>query len=164
MTGPHKTWLTLTVGILALTAIYTVLLIRNGTALAGPLFCPVSKEVCATNACSKACPGNCPHPLQSARFWLGFVCAAGSTGLFLAWETNLLSPLLRGPIRPPATGEELLFTALITLLIGFNAGLFLWNKRYGSCPTGTRRATGIATAFGALALLCPACTGVPLPV
>jgi hypothetical protein len=100
--------------------------------------------------------------LMSAVFWRWFMISSLLAGLFLAWETDLLSPLVRGPIRMPATGEEIFFTALIVLLIGFDTGLYMWRKRFGSCPAGIKRATGIGAAFGALALLCPACTLIPI--
>jgi hypothetical protein len=100
--------------------------------------------------------------LTSGVFWIWFLVAGGLSGLFLAWETDLLNPILKGPIRPPATNEEMIFTALIVVLIGLVAGLYAWRKRFGSCPVGVKRATGIGAAFGAVALLCPACTLIPI--
>lgn len=100
--------------------------------------------------------------LASAVFWRWFVIACVLTGVSLAWEMNAFTPWLPGPIRPPVTGEERIFSAIIVLLIGFDAGLYGWHKRFASCPVGVRRATGLGGAFGALALLCPACTLIPI--
>jgi hypothetical protein len=115
-------------------------------------------------------PGRLSHETQermkpvlaSAVFWRWFVIASVFMGAVLAWEMNAFTPWLPGPIRPPITSEERVFTALIVLLIGFDAGLYGWRRRFGSCPAGVRRATGIGGMFGALALLCPACTLIPI--
>lgn len=98
----------------------------------------------------------------SALFWGSFLIATLFTGAVFAWELGLFAPALPGPLRPEATQEEFVFSVLIVLLIGLNTGLFLWQRRYGSCPVGVKRATGVAAFFGAAALLCPACTVLPI--
>jgi hypothetical protein len=100
--------------------------------------------------------------VTSAVFWRWFIITSLVMSIVLAWEMNLLSPTLPGPIRPPITTEEGFFTLLIVLLTGFDAGLYVWRRRHSSCPTGVRRATGLGATFGALALLCPACTLIPI--
>jgi hypothetical protein len=100
--------------------------------------------------------------LRSKDFWLPFTVTAVITGLFFAWEADAFMPYIPGPIRPPLTTEELIFTLLILLLLSLDVGLYAWRKRHGSCPVGSRRATGVGAALGALTLLCPACTLIPI--
>jgi hypothetical protein len=100
--------------------------------------------------------------LSSATFWISFVVGAAFMAAMLAWEMNLLAPWLPGLVRPAITTEEIIFSVLIVLLIGFDAGLYAWRRRFGSCPSGVRRASGLGAAFGVVALLCPACTLIPI--
>ena len=96
--------------------------------------------------------------LRSALFWRATLLALLCAGGFFAWEMNLLSPIgITGPMRPPVSTRELTLTVLIVILFSLNVGLFVWQKKQGSCPRGTRRAMGIAGAIGAIALICPAC-------
>ena len=100
--------------------------------------------------------------LRSKDFWLPFTLTALITGLFFAWEADAFMPYIPGPIRPPLTLEEWIFTLLILVLLSLDVGLYVWRKRHGSCPVGARRATGIGAVIGALTLLCPACTLIPI--
>ncbi len=118
-------------------------------------------SVCKPHAMSGTFENRMKRVLTSGIFWIAFIFTGGITALFFAWEIDLLSPLLPGPVRVPVNTEELLFTTLIVLFIAFNAGLFAWQRRNGSCPSGVRRATGVSTVFGGLALLCPVCTAIP---
>lgn len=81
-------------------------------------------------------------------------------GIFFAWELGEL-PWIPAPPRQPATAAEYGFTALLIALLAFNAGLVAWRRKHGSCPVGTRRASGLAGGLGALALLCPVCLFLP---
>jgi len=56
----------------------------------------------------------------------------------------------------------MLFTATLIGLFALNAGLFAWRRQQGTCPMGTRRASVLAGALGALALLCPVCLAIPI--
>lgn len=103
-----------------------------------------------------------PRFLRSPRFWLAFAAVFAVTGVLYAWQANLLSPWFPAPPRAPVTRGEELFSALLVLLFSLNAGLYVWRRAEGSCPIGTRRATGLAGVLGMTALLCPACTVIPL--
>ncbi len=103
--------------------------------------------------------------LFSGRFWIFCLGAMLIVGAFFAWQLGFLNPIgLHGPARIPFTAQELVMSVLITLLLGFNAGLYAWKRHAGSCPRGTRRASGAATALGAAALLCPVCAAGSLPL
>ena len=100
--------------------------------------------------------------LSSSVFWATFLTAGILSSLFFAWETDLLAAYVKGPLRPPVNTEEWIFSVGIILLFSLNVGLFFWGRKYGSCPRGVRRATGRGTVLGAVTLLCPACTVLPL--
>ncbi len=99
--------------------------------------------------------------LRTKTFWLAALPTALFAGAFFAWELGYLSPPLPLLPRPVPTGGELIFAVALSLLLALNAGLLNWQRAYGSCPLGTRRASGLAGAMGALALLCPVCILVP---
>ena len=100
--------------------------------------------------------------LRSTDFWLPYTITALITGLFFAWEADAFMPYIPGPIRPPLSPEEWTFTMIILILLSLDVGLYYWRRTRGSCPAGTRRATGIGAIAGALTLLCPACTLIPI--
>ena len=101
--------------------------------------------------------------LHSSIFWKTFVITGVVLGLFFAWELGQL-PIEGLPVPPRnnATDGEKLFTFSLIILIGLNMGLFFWRRSTGTCPVGTRRATGTAAAIGAIALLCPVCLLIPI--
>jgi hypothetical protein len=94
-------------------------------------------------------------------FLAPFVISLILTGGFFAWELGAF-PSLPHLLRPDPTDVELIFTTLIVFLIALNMGLLSVRKRMGTCPSGAKRATGIAGILGAAALLCPVCIAVPL--
>jgi Co/Zn/Cd efflux system component len=62
---------------------------------------------------------------------------------------------------PPETSEYM-FAAVLLLLLSVSAGLYMWHREHKSCPIGTGKASGIAGIVGAIALICPACTVIPI--
>lgn len=94
-------------------------------------------------------------------FWTWFLITLAITGAFFAWELKLIDLPLPMLPRPPATTFELTYTALLTILLSVDAGLFGWRRKSGSCPIGTKRTVGFAGTMGALALLCPVCLALP---
>lgn len=100
--------------------------------------------------------------LRSGRFWVPFLIVGALAGAFFLWELGFLSAYLRSLPRVEPTPAENVFTASLVFLLAVNAGLYSWQKRYGSCPVGTRHASGIGGAVGAFALLCPVCLLLPL--
>jgi len=99
--------------------------------------------------------------LRSKKFWLSFSVSALFMTAFFGWALGLFGDLLPKLPRPEAEMEELIFTALLIFLFALNAGLFVWCKDHGSCPIGTRRASGLAGSIGVLTLLCPVCLALP---
>lgn len=99
--------------------------------------------------------------LRSPAFWLPFAVSAAVTGSFFAWELGFFQAYLPGIPRPPALLWELVFTGILGLLLSLNAGLAVWQSRYGSCPVGVKSASGIAGIVGAVTLICPACILLP---
>jgi len=96
--------------------------------------------------------------LSTGRFWIATLIALLVTGLLFAWELNLLTDFgLPGLPRFAPSTRETALAMLIALLFSLNVGLLVWNKRYGVCPIGTKRATGAGGAIGAFALICPVC-------
>lgn len=98
---------------------------------------------------------------RSPAFWLPAILTMIVGGAFFAWELSLLPPIIPRLPRPVAGQEELLFTIVLIVLLGVDAGLWNWRRSHGSCPRGTRRATGVAGFVGAVTLLCPACLLLP---
>lgn len=99
--------------------------------------------------------------LRSGAFWgwagvIGLLC-----GAFFAWELGAI-PNIPAPPRQPLRTSELWFTSALTFFLALNAGLFNWHRKQGTCPIGTRRATGLGGAIGAMALLCPVCIFLPI--
>jgi len=99
--------------------------------------------------------------LRSNAFWSWAILAGLLSGVIFAWELGEF-PIVPSPPRPSATQNEIIFTVVLIALIAFNAGLFNWRRKFGSCPRGVRRATGIGGTIGAAALLCPACLILPI--
>lgn len=99
--------------------------------------------------------------LQSSHFWIPFVVTLILAGLFFAWELGMLIAFLPSVPRPSVLLSEWIFTLSLSLLLAFDIGLVVWQSRFGSCPRGVKRASGIATALGALTLICPACVLLP---
>ena len=96
--------------------------------------------------------------LSTHRFWSATLVALLATGLLFAWELNLLIDFgLPGPPRFAPSTREITLAILIALLFSLNVGLLVWNKRYGVCSIGTKRATGAGGTIGAFALICPIC-------
>ncbi len=99
--------------------------------------------------------------LRSPAFWLPFTVSLVLSGGFFLWELGYFQGFLPSLLRPQASAAELLFTAALALLLSFNAGLVVWQSRYGHCPLGVKRASSVAGAIGALTLICPACVLLP---
>lgn len=102
--------------------------------------------------------------LRSRLFWTPFVLTLILTSAFFAWQLDLLQMLIPAlPVLPrtPATPIDIFFTILLGLLLSLTAGLIVWNTREGSCPRGTKRATGVAGILGAITLFCPVCLVLP---
>lgn len=98
--------------------------------------------------------------LRSSVFWTWCIPAFIVAGAFFAWELRLL-PLPYELPRAPASSFELAYTATLVVLLSVAAGLFGWQRRFGSCPRGVKRAVGFAGTLGGLALLCPVCLALP---
>jgi len=99
--------------------------------------------------------------LRSGAFWSLAIVAGLLCSLLFAWELGAFPSLPTLPRLPVSTIETWFTVALITLL-AFNAGLFNWRRKHGTCPVGAKRATGIGGTVGAMALLCPACLLLPI--
>ena len=99
--------------------------------------------------------------LRSSSFWIPFFITFIVMAIFFAWELRMLPASIPAPSRPIPTGNELWFVATLTVLLAVNVGLYSWRTKAGSCPIGTKRATKIAGAMGALTLLCPVCILIP---
>lgn len=99
--------------------------------------------------------------LQSSLFWVPFAVTLILAGLFFAWELGVFIAYLPSVARPSVLFSEYLFTASLSLLLALDVGLVAWQSRFGSCPRGVKRASGIATALGALTLICPLCVLLP---
>ena len=99
--------------------------------------------------------------LRSKNFWIAFILAGLFFGLFFTWQLGLWI-LLPSPPRPQPTQEEYIFTSVIIFLFALNMGLFSWRRKYGSCPTGTRRAGTLAGVMTAATLCCPVCILIPI--
>jgi hypothetical protein len=100
--------------------------------------------------------------LQSRLFWIPFAVTLIVAGLFFAWELGVFIQFLPtiAP-RPSVLPSEFAFTASLSFLLALNVGLVVWQSRFGSCPRGVKRASSIATAIGALSLICPVCVLLP---
>lgn len=101
---------------------------------------------------------------RSPVFWLPFFVAFAACGLLFGWELGWFTGLIWTPPRPQPSTDELLFSALIVLLLCTDIGLISWRTRFGSCPRGTKRAAGIAGMLGAVTLLCPVCLVLPFSI
>ena len=99
--------------------------------------------------------------LTSSRFVLSFLAMASTTGVFFMWEIGLFKKWIPSLTRPAVTKWEIVFIVLLILLLSMNTGLLMWQKKYGSCPIGTKRMTGIAGMLGIVALVCPVCLALP---
>lgn len=102
-----------------------------------------------------------PRFLSSSFFWIPFIITILIAGLFFAWELGVFINILPSVARPSILLSEFLFTATLSLLLAFDIGLIVWHKKFGACPRGVKRASGLATALGALTLICPACFLLP---
>lgn len=100
------------------------------------------------------------HFTRTRAFWVFSLSSLAITSMFFAWELRLI-PLPYELPRAPASSFELAYTALLTLLLSFAAGLFGWQRRFGACPVGIKRTVGVAGTLGCLALLCPVCLALP---
>lgn len=99
--------------------------------------------------------------LHSNAFWKWAIAAGLLCSMFFAWELGAF-PSVPSPPRPAVTNGEIIFTAVLIALIALNAGLFNWRRKNGTCPIGTRRASGLGGTMGAVALLCPLCLLLPI--
>lgn len=99
--------------------------------------------------------------LRSSVFWTWFIVTLAVASLFFAWELRLVILPWFNLVRAPATTFELLYTGLLAVLLAMAAGLFGWQRRFGSCPVGVKRTFGFAGTLGGLALLCPVCLALP---
>lgn len=102
--------------------------------------------------------------LRSQHFWLPFIITLVVTVPFFAWELGLFEGILPTPPRPQAPDWEILFSGMIAFLLSLDAGLVIWESRFGSCPRGVKRATSVAGVIGAITLLCPACLLLPASI
>lgn len=100
--------------------------------------------------------------LSSATFWKWSLPTLALLVLFFGWELGKIALPIASPPRPEPTQLELWFSAVLIGLLSLNAGLFGYNKECGTCPIGAKRASGIAGAIGAVALLCPMCLLLPI--
>jgi hypothetical protein len=100
--------------------------------------------------------------LRSHLFWIPFAVTLIIAGLFFAWELGVfIGTLPTIAPRPSILPSEFAFTAGLSFLLALNVGLVVWQSRFGSCPRGVKRASSIATAIGALSLICPVCVLLP---
>lgn len=100
---------------------------------------------------------------HSRDFLTPFLLSLVVLGIFFTWELGYIPVLPQIPRVEPSAGDHF-FTAILIFLMSFDLGLFAWRRHHGSCPVGTRRATGIAGAAGTLALLCPVCLLLPASI
>lgn len=100
--------------------------------------------------------------LRSTHFWRPFLLSVVTLSLFFAWELGYLAGFLPTLPRPEPTAFELEYTALLIVLLAFDAGLALFRIKQGTCPIGARRASTIAGSLGIVTLLCPACLLIPV--
>ncbi len=100
--------------------------------------------------------------LRSPSFWIPFCISLVITGTFFAWELGFFLNIVPSFPRPSALPWELAFTAILGLLMSVNAGLAVWQSRYGTCPIGVKRASGAAVLLGAFTLICPVCVLLPV--
>ncbi|MCF7844595.1 MAG: hypothetical protein K9M03_02085 [Kiritimatiellales bacterium] len=100
--------------------------------------------------------------LRSKIFWIAFIIAGLLFGFFFTWQLGLWREFIPTPPRPQPEQEEYIFTSIIIFLFALNMGLFYWRKRFGTCPTGTRRAGTLAGIVTATTLICPACILIPI--
>ncbi len=103
-----------------------------------------------------------PLPLRSPIFWQWAVVAMLAGLLLIGWESGFFAAWIWSPPRPPVGKGEIAFSMVLVALLGVVAGLIGARLREGSCPRGVRRAAGVASALGALSLLCPVCLALPL--
>jgi hypothetical protein len=99
--------------------------------------------------------------LRSSSFWIPFLISLVITGTFFAWELGFFLHIVPSFPRPGALPWELTFTGLLGFLMSLNAGLAVWQSRYGHCPIGVKRASGVAVLLGAFTLICPVCVLLP---
>jgi hypothetical protein len=101
------------------------------------------------------------NSMPNGTFLRGFLPTLAISGLCIAWQLGIFSSIIYSLPRPTPTFSEYLFATILVVLLSTNVGLLFWQKQYGSCPVGTKRASGIASALGAFALICPACVLLP---
>lgn len=99
--------------------------------------------------------------IKTKEFLIPAVCTLIASSIFFGWQLGLLTRFIWSLPRPLATTTEITFTVALALLLSVNIGLFYWHQTHGGCPIGAKRASGIAGALGAFALICPACIAVP---
>ncbi len=99
--------------------------------------------------------------LRSGVFWTWFLITLVITGAFFAWELQLIHLPMPDMPRMEATPFDLGYTAVLALLLSLAAGLFGWQRRFGTCPVGVKRTFGFAGTLGGIALLCPVCLVLP---
>lgn len=99
--------------------------------------------------------------LRSPSFWIPFVVTLAFTSLFFVWELGYVNRMLPSLPRPAAGTTDVAFTVVLGLLLSINAGLAVWQKRYGHCPRGVKRASSFAGLLGAVTLICPVCLLLP---
>ena len=103
------------------------------------------------------------RPFRSRWFWIGCIVAGCITTLFFAWERESFAGFLPAP--PPSTfAADSWYTILLLILLSLNAGMITWRTHEGSCPRGTKRASGLAGVLGAFTLICPVCIVLPASV
>ena len=103
-----------------------------------------------------------PAAFRNRTFWHAFILTAMLVSLTFAWELNFLAPAFPGPPRPKVVPSEFLFIVVLVLLLSLNVGLIRYQSKQGSCPTGTKKALGLAGSLGVVTLLCPVCLLLPI--
>ena len=81
---------------------------------------------------------------------IGYIIFMNVVGVPHAWQC------------PKPTKLKYAYTIAFFCLLALNTGLIVHRIKQGSCPIGSKRATGIGGLVGALAILCPACLVLPL--
>lgn len=94
-----------------------------------------------------------------------FIRSAATTafvfGLFVLWQLGFFRSIVYSLPRGNPSWYEYVFATALIIMVSANVGLLRWQKHFGHCPVGNKRASGIASILGAFALVCPACVVVP---
>lgn len=100
--------------------------------------------------------------LKQKSFWQPASISLVLLSAFFAWELGYFGDVIPRLPRPEPTQTELVFTAIMILLLALDSGLIFFRVKQGTCPVGAKRATKIAGGLGIVTLLCPACLLIPI--